>query len=93
VNYVRRGGTVILFGGCKSGTTVTYDTGRLHYDEITLRGAFHFTPADVKEAYSLLKDGRVKVSRLISGRYQLKDTEKTFQKLLKGQGIKYAIIP
>src|SRR4030042_6485468 len=49
VNYVRKGGTVILFGGCKSGTTVTYDTGRLHYDEITLKGTFHYTPSDVKK--------------------------------------------
>ncbi len=93
VNYVRRGGTVILFGGCKSGTTVTYDTGRLHYDELTLKGVFHFTPADVRLAYSLLKGRKIKVSKLITGEYQLKDTEKAFLKLTKGEGIKYAIIP
>lgn len=93
VNYVRRGGTVILFGGCKSGTTVTYDTARIHYDEITIRGVFHFTPDDVKEAYRLLKTGRIKVSKLISGRYPLNDIEKAFLRLAKGEGIKYAIIP
>ncbi|TAL23328.1 MAG: hypothetical protein EPN94_09615 [Nitrospirae bacterium] len=93
VNYLRRGGTVILFGGCKSGTNVTYDTGRLHYDELTLRGVFHFTPDDVKEAYNLLKTGRIKVSKLISRKYSLNETEKAFQKLSKGEGIKYAIIP
>jgi len=93
VNYVRRGGTVILFGGCKSGTTVTYDTGRLHYDEITLKGVFHFTPDDVRQAYTLLKSRKIKVSKLITGEYPLKDTEKAFLKLTKGKGIKYAIIP
>ncbi|MDO9287490.1 MAG: zinc-binding dehydrogenase [Thermodesulfovibrionales bacterium] len=93
VNYVRRGGTVILFGGCKSGTAVTYDTGRLHYDEITLKGVFHFTPDDVRQAYSLLKSRKIKVSKLITGEYPLKDTEKAFLKLTKGKGIKYAIIP
>ncbi len=93
VNYVRRGGTVILFGGCKSGTTVTYDTERLHYDEITVRGVFHFTPEDVKDAYKLLKTGRIKVSKLISGKYPLKNIEKAFLMLAKGEGIKYAIIP
>lgn len=93
VNYVRKGGVVILFGGCKSGTTVTYDTSRLHYDEITLKGVFHFTPQDVKEAYRLLKNGKIKVSKLISGCYPLKDTERAFLKLKKGEGIKYAIIP
>lgn len=93
VNYVRKGGTVILFGGCRTGTTVTYDAGRLHYDEITLRGVFHFTPDDVKEAYNLLKSREIKVLKLISGRYLLKDTGKVFLKLAKGEGIKYAIIP
>jgi len=93
VYYVRRGGTVILFGGCKTGTTATYDTSRLHYDEITLKGVFHFTPADVRQAYSLLKSRKIKVSKLITGKYPLKDTEKAFLKLMKGEGIKYAIIP
>lgn len=93
VDYVTRGGTVILFGGCKSGTTVTYDAGRLHYDELTLKGVFHFTPADVKEAYILLKKGGIKVSRLISGSYPLKNVGKAFGKLTKGEGIKYVIKP
>jgi len=93
VTYVRRGGTVVLFGGCKSGTTVTYDTERLHYDEITLKGVFHYTPADVKKAYRLLCKGNINVSRLISGRFPLKQTQKAFEKLSKGVGIKYAIIP
>ncbi|MCL4476214.1 MAG: zinc-binding dehydrogenase [Nitrospirae bacterium] len=92
VSYVRRGGAVILFGGCKSGTTVTYDTYRLHYDEITLKGVFHFTPPDVKKAYALLK-GTLDVSPLISGRYRLSELEIPLEKLSKGKGIKYAIIP
>jgi len=93
VNYVRRGGTVVLFGGCKSGTTVTYDTERLHYDEITLKGVFHYTPADVKKAYKLLCNKNLNVSQLISGRFPLKQTQKAFVNLSKGIGIKYAIIP
>jgi L-iditol 2-dehydrogenase len=93
VNYVRKGGTVILFGGCKPGTKVTYDAGKLHYDEITLKGVFHFTPVDVKKAYRLLCEKKIRVSKLISGRYPLRHTQKAFDKLSKGVGIKYAIIP
>jgi len=93
VNYVRRGGTVILFGGCKPNTTVTYDTGRLHYDEMTLKGVFHYTPSDVKKAYKLLREGKLGVSRLISGRYSLQQTQEAFERLSKSQGIKYAIVP
>jgi L-iditol 2-dehydrogenase len=93
VDYLRRGGTVVLFGGCKSGTKVTYDAGRIHYDEITLKGVFHYTPADVRKAYELLVKGHIDVKYLISGRYPLQHTQKAFEKLSKGKGIKYAIIP
>jgi len=91
VNYVRRGGTVILFGGCKQGTVVTYDTYRIHYDEITLKGIFHFTPADVKEAHKLLSSGAITVRTLISGSYPLEKIQEPFHKLSRGEGIKYAI--
>lgn len=93
VNYLRRGGTVILFGGCPSSTRVTYDTERIHYDEITLKGVFHYTPTDVRNAYNLLCSGKLEFSKLISGRYSLKNIQKAFDNLSKGKGIKYAIIP
>lgn len=92
VSHVRRGGTVVLFGGCRPGTTVTYDTGRLHYDELTLKGVFHYTPADVRKAYRLLDEG-LNVSALISGSYPLDGLNTAFARLAAGDGVKYAIIP
>ncbi|MDA8085051.1 MAG: zinc-binding dehydrogenase [Nitrospiraceae bacterium] len=93
VNYVRRGGTVVLFGGCKADTTVTFNAERLHYDEIGLKGTFHFTPGDVKKAHLLLKNGVINVRPLISGAFRLGDIQQAFQKLVAGEGIKYAIVP
>lgn len=93
VDYVRKGGTVVLFGGCKPGSEVKFNAGRLHYDEITIKGTFHFTPKDVKKAMLLLKEKKIRVRRLISGTYALSDIHKAFQLLMKGQGIKYAVIP
>jgi len=93
INYARRGGTVVLFGGCKQGTVVTYDTYRIHYDEITLKGVFHFTPHDVKSAYELLGSGAIDVKSLISGSYALDKIQEPFQKLSHGEGIKYSITP
>ena len=93
VNYVRRGGAVVLFGGCKKGTDVTFSAERLHYDEITLKGVFHFTPQDVKKAFLLLKNGKIAVKKLITGTCSLKELPSVFPLLAKGQGIKYAVIP
>lgn len=92
-SLVRRGGTVLLFGGCPSGTRACFDAGRVHYDEIKLMGAFHFTPSDVKAAYELLLSGKLNVSKLISGRYNLDDLQLAFDELIGGRGIKFAIIP
>jgi L-iditol 2-dehydrogenase len=93
VNYVRPGGTVILFGGCKQGTAVTYDTYRIHYNEITLKGIFHFSPADVEEAHKLLSSGAIQVKPLISGSYPLEKIREPFERLSRGEGVKYAIVP
>jgi L-iditol 2-dehydrogenase len=93
VDYVRRGGTVVLFGGCKAGTSVKFLADRIHYDEITLKGSFHFTPSDVKKAFMLLKNRKVAVKKLVSGRYQLNEINEAFSRLAKGDGIKYEIVP
>jgi len=93
VDYVRRGGTVVLFGGCRKGEHVTYDAERLHYDEITLKGTFHFTPQDVRKAYLLLKNGVIRVKSLISDRCSLTGIQDVFVRLSRGEGIKYTIRP
>ena len=91
--YVRRGGTIVLFGGCRKGTTVTYDTERLHYDEITLKGVFHFTPRDVKTAFRLLACRKIEVKKLITAACSLRDLPRVFARLSRGEGIKYVVLP
>lgn len=87
------GGTVVLFGGCPTGTEVTFDTGKLHYGEVSLVGSFHFTPRDVAQAYRLLADGRLDVRKLITGTQPLSNLEDVFEQLLQGECVKYAIVP
>jgi L-iditol 2-dehydrogenase len=48
------GGTVVFFGGLEAGTTLPLDAYRLHYEELTLRGAFHHTPRHVRAALAFL---------------------------------------
>jgi len=93
VTMVSRGGCVVLFGGCPGGTTVTYDTARLHYDQITLKGVFHFTPEAVRGSYRLLADGRLDVTPLITGDRTLEEVPEAFRNFLGSNTMKYAIIP
>lgn len=93
VQYVRRGGSVVLFGGCPAGTTAAFDTHRLHYDELTVLGSFHYSPQDVKDAYHVLAYRLIDLSPLLSGSFPLHEIEKAFMLLEQGRGIKYALKP
>lgn len=64
---VRKGGAVNLFGGCPAGTQVSFDTNRMHYDELTLKSSFHHTPADVRSAFNLILTGRLNLEILLDG--------------------------
>lgn len=89
----RPGGQVILFGGCPPGTTASFDTFRLHYDQVRVLSPFHFTPKAVRQAYELLIAGKIPAQQLISGTYPLARLSQAFDLLQRGEGIKYAVIP
>ncbi len=93
-DLVRKGGTVVLFGGLPSGTRATFDTTRLHYDQITLKGVFHYSRSAVKKAYQLLAEKKIQVRSLISGTYPLSELKQVFDLLMaKGSDIKFAVEP
>ena len=56
---VGRGGRVVFFGGCAPGTTVSVDTRRTHYEELTLLGAFHHTPDLIRRAVEMLETNTI----------------------------------
>jgi L-iditol 2-dehydrogenase len=91
--YVRRGGTVVLFGGLPGGSRVSFDAARLHYDEVRLLGPFHFTPRAVRAAYDLLDRRAIYVEPLVSARYSLDRLDIAFDELESGAGLnlKFAI--
>jgi L-iditol 2-dehydrogenase len=66
LGLVRNGGTVVLFGGLPAGEQVPFDAHRLHYDELTVRGAFHHTPKTVRAALAFLASGAYPWRRLLT---------------------------
>jgi L-iditol 2-dehydrogenase len=71
VDLARRGGTVVFFGGLPEEAEIAVDAYRLHYEELTLRGAFHHTPATVRAALAFLASGAYPWERLITHRVGL----------------------
>lgn len=71
VQVVRKGGTVNFFGGCPAGTSITLDTGLVHYSNLTLLASFHHSPRTIRRALSLIEDGIVRAADFVDGRAPL----------------------
>ena len=78
VELVRPGGTVLLFGGLPRDAAPPVDAYRLHYEELTLRGAFHHTPRHVRAALAFLASGAVPWERLVTHRVGLEGVTALF---------------
>ena len=91
--FVRKGGTVHLFGGCKAGTSISIDTRRLHYDEIKVLSIFHHTPQYFREALRLIYEENLPVEKLITETLPLEKTEEGLIKHMNGEALKVLIKP
>jgi L-iditol 2-dehydrogenase len=75
---VRPGGRVLFFGGLPGDVEVPVSAYRVHYEELTLRGAFHHTPLTVRAALAFLASGAYPWERLITHRVRLEELPALF---------------
>ena len=88
-----RGGSVLVFGGCAPGTSIQLDTRRVHYEELTLLGAFHHTPELIRRAVELVETGMIEPDGLLTHRMTLEDVPAALQLMTKGDALKVLIEP
>lgn len=94
LKMVRKGGTVLEFGGCPPETEIRVRTELLHYGEVTLLGTFHATPTHFRKALSLIASRDVKVKPLITRKMRLDGVKDAFDMLTTSKrDLKIAIIP
>ena len=93
IDGVGRGGTVLLFGGCAPGTSVRVDTRRAHYEELTLVGAFHHTPAMIRRAVELLESKAIEPSGLLTHRMGLGQVKEALALMERGETMKVLVDP
>ncbi|NMB32644.1 MAG: zinc-binding dehydrogenase [Clostridium sp.] len=94
IDLVRKGGTVIEYGGCKPGTHITVDTRRLHYDALAIKGVFHTNPKHVQLAWDLMVNRKIDLSLMITKEMKLDNICQAYEELKSNRrNIKIAIIP
>jgi L-iditol 2-dehydrogenase len=94
IRLVRKGGTVLEFGGSPPGTEIKLDTEMVHYGELTVLGAFHATPLHFRQALDLIASRTIDVQPLVTKKMNLDEIRQAFDLLLTSKTeIKIAIIP
>lgn len=93
VDLVCRGGEVLFFGGCEPGLAVNFDSERVHYDEITLRGGFHLTPDSVVRAWELITAGSVRLAELVTHRMPLEELPAALELMRRREALKVSVSP
>jgi L-iditol 2-dehydrogenase len=93
VRMVRQAGSVVFYGGCARGTTLTVDTGLLHYGELKLIGVFHQTPQDFKRGFDLLANRLVDGREFVSETLALDSLLEAFERVKSLRAIKVGIDP
>jgi len=84
VQLVRKGGLVNFFGGCPSGTTVSLDTGLIHYSNLTLLASFHHTPRTIRRALELIEAGVIRAQDFVDGECALSQLPQLFASMAAG---------
>jgi len=94
LKLVRKGGTVLEFGGCPPGTEIKLSTELLHYGEVTVLGTFHTTLLHFRKALNLIACRTIDVKPLITRKMKLEEIKEAFEILSTSKSeIKIAINP
>jgi L-iditol 2-dehydrogenase len=93
LDFTERGATLMLFGGPPAGTRASFDTKKLHYDDIRLLSPFHFGTRAVRQSFDWLAGSAFDLSPLISGVRRLEEGAEVFADLERGAGIKFVFHP
>lgn len=94
LKMVRKGGTVLEFGGCPPGTEIKVRTELLHYGQVTVLGTFHATPLHFRKALNLLASRTIDVRPLITQKMKIEKIKDAFETLITSKkDIKIAITP
>jgi L-iditol 2-dehydrogenase len=90
-NVAARNSKINLFAGMPSGQTFTLDANWLHYNQISITGAFSSTPAILADAAKIAAEKTIDLSTIVSHRYSLEEIEKAIHVTEKYYGLRTVI--
>jgi D-arabinitol dehydrogenase (NADP+) len=92
LQFVRRGGTLLVYGVYPEKDMVRFNPFDLFRREITIKGSFAQIDA-FPRALAYLESGKIKVNEIVTDEYALEDWPKVLEQAWARKGIKIAVIP
>ena len=66
LEYVKKGGSYVIFAGCQTGSRITIDPNLIHYREVTLTGSSAANPEYQREMLRMVAEGQIDLKAVIS---------------------------
>jgi L-iditol 2-dehydrogenase len=78
VNFVRKGGTIVMFGVPSKGAIIDLDMSEIYSKGITIVNSYAASDFDTKEALEKISNKQINVSQLITHKYNLQECQEAF---------------
>jgi len=91
INYVRRGGKLVVYGVYSNEARVSWPPAKIFGDEITILGSFSET-YKFPNAISYLDSGKVRVKGIVNKTFKLEQWEECLESMRNKSAIKAAIV-
>ena len=92
INFVRKGGTIIVFGVPSKGDKIELDMSKIYSKNITIVNTYAASDIDTKEALEMISTKKINVKQLITHKYTLSDVQKAFEHAKTGKDAMKIII-
>nr|AIF13475.1 alcohol dehydrogenase (gutB) [uncultured marine thaumarchaeote KM3_62_E02] len=79
ITFVRKGGTIVMFGVPSKGAVIDIDMSTVYSKEITITTTYAASDLNTKSALELIESGKIDVKSLITHKYSLDDSQKAFE--------------
>jgi len=92
VNFVRKGGIIVMFGVPSKGANVDLDMSEIYSKGITIVNSYAASDVDTTHALALISNEQINVSQLITHKYNLQECQQAFVHAKSGDNAMKIII-
>jgi len=92
VNFVRKGGIIVMFGVPSKGANIDLDMSEIYSKGVTIVNSYAASDVDTTHALDLISNKQIDVSQLITHKYNLQECQQAFVHAKSGDNAMKIII-